>query len=729
MKLIIVESPAKAKTIKNFLDDDYCVVASKGHIRDLPKRTFGIKIQDKHFNPEYEISKDHKDVIEQIKKLSKNAEIVYIATDEDREGEAIGYHINQIINKDVSYPRIVFHEITKKAILDALKNPRDINMDMVNAQQTRRLLDRIVGFKLSPLLNQKIQKGLSAGRVQSSALKLVVDREKEIREFKPIDYFSIDAIFENGKDKVESILIEWEGKKIDKLTLQDKVEASKICEHIKDSNFFVKEIETKVKKVSPPAPFMTSTLQQSASSNLGYSPSKTMQIAQRLYEGVLSDQGVMGLITYMRTDSLNIAKVAQDDARKLIEKNFGESYIPKKPRIYTTKHKSAQEAHEAIRPTRIDFTPQIAKDYLKGDELKLYTLIYNRFLASQSSDAVFESQSAFISDNKAIFKASGSKLVFDGFHKILGSTDKDKILSPLIKDTNLALLKCELNAHQTEPLPRFSEASLVKTLEGLGIGRPSTYAPTIALLSNREYIKIEKKQIFAMDISFVVIDMLEKNFLEIVDSNFTAKLEEKLDKIADSKLDWQGVLWDFYEPFNQKVSDGKTNIASLKIAKQTGQFCPTCGKELVIRNGRYGEFIACSGYPKCKYIKQDDTDNVTNEKCELCGSDMVKKVGRYGEFIACSGYPKCKNIIGQKQAPKNILDGVNCPLCGGGIIKRFSRRGAFFGCSNYPKCDFISNNEPVNIKCKECGYLMAKKETKTKKYLQCLKCKTKEDLS
>lgn len=730
LKLIIVESPAKAKTIKNFLSDDYIVVASKGHIRDLPKYTFGIKIDDKHFNPEYEISKDHKDIIEQIKKLAKKAESIYIATDEDREGEAIGYHINQIINKNVSFPRIVFHEITKKAILDSLKNPRDINMDMVNAQQTRRLLDRIVGFKLSPLLNQKIQKGLSAGRVQSSALKLIVDREKEIREFKPITYFSIDAIFENGKDKVESILVEWEGKKIDKLTLQDKKQAQDIHRYIQDSSFVVQEIETKNKKISPPPPFMTSTLQQSASTNLGYSPSKTMQIAQKLYEGALSNQGVMGLITYMRTDSLNIAKVAQDEARKLIEETFGESYIPKKPRIYTTKQKNAQEAHEAIRPTRIDFTPSIAKDYLKGDELNLYTLIYNRFLASQSSDAIFESQSVFISDKKAVFKASGSKLVFDGFHKILGNSDKDKILSPLKKDSNLELFKCELNSHQTEPPPRFSEASLVKTLEGLGIGRPSTYAPTIGLLSNREYIKIEKKQIFATDISFVVIEMLEKNFLEIVDSSFTAKLEEKLDKIAVSKLDWQNVLWDFYEPFNQKVSDGKTNITSLKVVKQTGEFCPNCGKELVIRNSRYGEFIACSGYPKCKYVKKDveKENNIVDEKCEFCGKDMLKKVGRYGEFIACSGYPECKNIKGQKQVPKNILEDVNCPLCGGDIVKRFSKKGVFYGCSNYPKCNFISNDEPINNKCKECGYLMAKKETKSKKYLYCLKCKTKEEI-
>ncbi|RAX54734.1 DNA topoisomerase I [Helicobacter sp. 16-1353] len=732
MKLIIVESPAKAKTIKNFLGDDFVVVASKGHIRDLPKKAFGIKIEGKNFYPEYEVSKDHKEIVQHIKKLAKEADVIYIATDEDREGEAIGYHIGQLINKNASYPRIVFHEITKKAILDSLKNPREINANMVNAQQARRLLDRIVGFKLSPLLNQKIQKGLSAGRVQSSALKLIVDREKEIKSFIPIQYFSIDSIFHKNKQKIEAQLIEWEGNKIEKLSLRKKEEAEMMRDWIVKSKFSVKNIETKNKKVSPPPPFMTSTLQQSASNVLGYSPSKTMQIAQRLYEGILSDKGIMGLITYMRTDSLNIAKVAQNEARKLIVEMFGEDFIPKTPRIYTTKQKNAQEAHEAIRPTRLDFTPEIASKYLKSDELKVYTLIYNRFLASQSSDAIFQSQNGFISDEKAVFKASGSKLIFDGFYKIIGNKDKDKLLAPLEIGEELLLDECKVNAHQTEPPPRFSEASLVKTLESLGIGRPSTYAPTISLLANREYIKIEKKQIFARDISFVVIDMLEKHFLEIVDSSFTAKLEEKLDKIADSTLDWQKVLWDFYEPFIHQINDGKANIASLKVVKQTGEFCADCGKELVIRNSKYGEFIGCSGYPKCKYIKQEQKQDEiiqSEEKCEICGKAMVKKKGRYGEFLACSGYPDCKNIKSlAKNNTKKILQNVKCPLDGGNIVQRFSKRGTFFGCDNYPKCNFISKDEPTNEKCQECGSIMAKKETKTKKYLQCIKCKYKKEI-
>lgn len=742
LKLIIVESPTKARTIKNFLGSDYKVVASKGHIRDLPKKKFGIKIESEtqNFSPEYEISSDHKDIVNEIKKLAKTANAVYIATDEDREGEAIGYHINQIIDKNKQFPRIVFHEITKNAIVESLKNPRKINLDMVNAQTARRLLDRIVGFKLSPLLNQKIQKGLSAGRVQSSALKLIVDKEREIKAFKPIKYFSIDAIFSKDSN-VEAVLCEYNGKKIAKLDLQDEKKAQEILEQAKTLTFLVKNIEEKSKKISPPPPFMTSSLQQSASSNLGFSPSRTMQIAQKLYEGVSTNQGTMGVITYMRTDSLNIAKVAQDSALKQIEKDFGKEYLPSKPRIYVNKQKSAQEAHEAIRPTLIDFTPQIAKDYLPSDELKLYTLIYNQFLASQSTDALFQSQNIIFSDkNHSLqFKANGSKLVFDGFYKILGTKNKDKILPHLKVNESIDLKKCDINPHETEPPPRFSEASLIKTLEGLGIGRPSTYAPTISLLKNREYIKVEKKQIFATEISFVVIDMLKEHFIEIVDSNFTAKLEEKLDSIAEAKAKWQSVLWDFYENFEKQLNSGKSNIASLKQNILTGDICPECGKELVKRKSKFGEFVGCSGYPKCKYIVREDSakDSESVESsdfgvCEKCGKAMVKKMGRNGAFIACSGYPKCKNAKSLNAKQKSF--DINCPKCGGKIIERMSRRGKFYGCGNYPKCDFISNGEPTAKKCESCDNngeskgMLVLKETKTKKYLECLDCKNKVDL-
>ena len=615
LNLIIVESPAKAKTLRSFLSqekDKYEVVASLGHIRDLPKFTFGITIDNKKFTPKYEIDKDHKNIVEEIKKLAKKAKKIYIATDEDREGEAIGYHISQIIGGD-NYPRIFFHEITKEAILNALRNPRKINMDMVNAQQARRLLDRIVGFKLSPLLGQKIQKGLSAGRVQSAALKMIVDREKEIQNFKPIKYFSIDAIFENNIEtklvninnieskKIELVdLINWKGEKIDKthITIKDEISANKIIELARNGVFKVESIENKNKKVSPPPPFMTSTLQQNASNILGYSPSKTMQIAQKLYEGLQVDDGIMGLITYMRTDSLNIAKQAQKNAIAFIKKEFGEEYVSEIPRIYSTKQKNAQEAHEAIRPTRIEFTPTMAKIYLKPDELKLYTLIYDRFLASQSADAIFQSQNVFISNTDLIFKASGSKLVFDGFYRIIEYENKDRLLPELKEEMEIKLNKCHVTEHETAPPPRYSEASLIKTLESFDIGRPSTYAPTTALLIKREYIKINNKQIFATDIAFTIIELLQKYFLEIVDYKFSALLEGKLDEIANSKLEWQNVLWDFYEPFLKKIDDGKKNIKSLKIVTPTGEKCPKCSEDLVIRNGKYGEFIACSGYPK-----------------------------------------------------------------------------------------------------------------------------------
>lgn len=749
-----MESPAKARTIKNFLGSEYKVVASKGHIRDLPKKKFGIKIEGQIFSPEYEVSADHKEIVSEIKKLAKDANAVYIATDEDREGEAIGYHINQIIDEKRAFPRIVFHEITKNAIIESLKNPRKINLDMVNAQQARRLLDRIVGFKLSPLLNQKIQKGLSAGRVQSSALKLIVDKEREIADFKPIKYFSIDAIFQKNAESraessldsaIEAILCEYNGKKIAKLDLQDESLAEQILREAQKCEFMVENIEEKSKKVAPPPPFMTSSLQQSASSNLGFSPTRTMQIAQKLYEGVPTNNGTQGVITYMRTDSLNIAKIAQDAARKVIARDFGEQYLPPKPRIYANKQKSAQEAHEAIRPTNLDFTPALAKAYLASDELKLYTLIYNQFLASQSSDALFANQNIIFGAQNIRFKASGSKLVFEGFHRILNTKNKDKILPALAKQERVKLAKCAKNAHETEPPSRFSEASIIKTLEGLGIGRPSTYAPTIALLKAREYIRVEKKAIFATEISFVVVDMLKEHFLEIVDSGFTARLEEKLDLIAESKLGWQGVLWEFYENFERQINSGKSNIASLKQNTPTGEECPECGKELVRRKSKFGEFVGCSGYPKCKYILRDSAESADSAPnsaessdfgvCEKCGKAMVKKMGRNGAFIACSGYPKCKNAKSlNAKKERKALEGMKCPKCGGEIMERISRRGKFYGCGNYPKCDFISNGEPTDKKCESCDNkgdfkgMMIKKELKTKSYFQCLDCKNKVDL-
>lgn len=731
--LIIVESPAKARTIKNFLGGAYNVIASKGHIRDLPKHTFGIKIENETFTPEYQIDTSHKEVVNELKKLAKEAKEIYIATDEDREGEAIGYHIATAIGKDPSkLPRIVFHEITQKAIEDALKNPRHIDMDRVNAQQARRLLDRIVGYRLSPLIASKIQRGLSAGRVQSSALKIIIDREKEILNFKPIIYYTIESLFKKNKTSLEADLVEFKGKKIEKLTLQESTEAKEIVEALKSESFNVKEIETKRRKTATPPPFMTSTLQQSASSQLGFSPSRTMQAAQKLYEGVMTHKGSMGVITYMRTDSLNIAKVAQDEARKLIAKSYGKEYVPSKPKVYATKAKGAQEAHEAIRPTLMDFTPQIAAQYLKGDELKLYTLIYKRFLASQMQDAEFELQNIMIYCKVAQLKISGRKLVFDGFYRVLGNEDKDKLLPEFAKEEVLKLEKCTASKHQTEPPARYSEASLIKTLESLGIGRPSTYAPTIALLTSRDYISVEKKQIKPQEVAFKVVELLEGHFNEIVDSKFTANLEERLDAIAESKQDWQQLLWEFYDPFIQKISEGKTSIASQKIAIPTGENCPLCGKELVQRKSRFGEFVGCSGYPKCKYIKKEQSVTSDDEDlgvCEKCGKPMVKKHGRNGEFLACSGYPECKNAKALKDSKvqPQVLEDVKCPKCGGEILERMGRLGKFYGCGNYPKCDFIAKFPPTNQTCPKCNEVMLKRTYRKKPVLECLACKERID--
>ncbi|RVY53009.1 type I DNA topoisomerase [Helicobacter pylori] len=723
--LVIVESPAKAKTIKNFLDKNYEVIASKGHVRDLSKFALGIKIDETGFTPNYVVDKDHKELVKQIIELSKKASITYIATDEDREGEAIGYHVACLIGgKLESYPRIVFHEITQNAILNALKTPRQIDMSKVNAQQARRFLDRIVGFKLSSLISSKITKGLSAGRVQSAALKLVIDREREIKAFKPLTYFTLDAYFE---PHLEAQLISYKGNKLKAQELIDGKKAQEIKNELEKESYTISSIVKKSKKSPTPPPFMTSTLQQSASSLLGFSPTKTMSIAQKLYEGVATPQGVMGVITYMRTDSLNIAKEALEEARAKILKDYGKDYLPPKAKVYSSKNKNAQEVHEAIRPTSIILEPNALKDYLKPEELKLYTLIYKRFLASQMQDALFESQSVVVACEKGEFKASGRKLLFDGYYKILGNDDKDKLLPNLKENDPIKLEKLESNAHVTEPPAHYSEASLIKVLESLGIGRPSTYAPTISLLQNRDYIKVEKKQISALESAFKVIEILEKHFEEIVDSKFSASLEEELDNIAQNKADYQQVLKDFYYPFMDKIEAGKKNIISQKVHEKTGQSCPKCGGELVKKNSRYGEFIACNNYPKCKYIKQTENanDEAKQELCEKCGGEMVQKFSRNGAFLACNNYPECKNTKSLKNTPnaKETIEGVKCPECGGDIALKRSRKGSFYGCNNYPKCNFLSNHKPINKRCEKCHYLMSERMYRKKKAHECIKCK------
>ncbi|EPB0946798.1 type I DNA topoisomerase [Campylobacter upsaliensis] len=689
--LIIVESPAKARTISNFLGNKYEVMASKGHIRDLPKTSFGIKIEEDHFVPEYRISKDHSALVKELKEKAAKAGQVYLATDEDREGEAIAYHIAKAIGKDEnSLPRIVFHEITQSAIEHALKNPRKLDINSVNAQQTRRLLDRIVGYKLSPLLGQKIQRGLSAGRVQSAALKIIVDREKEIRAFVPLEYFSIDMIF--SKD-LEAELVEFDAKKLEKLSLTNKDRAKLILEECQKAQFVIENIESKERKIAPPPPFMTSTLQQSASNRLGFTPKKTMMIAQKLYEGVKTHQGTMGVITYMRTDSLNLAKEAVKSARELIKEHFGKEYLPSKENIYTTKSKGAQEAHEAIRPTNLSFTPELAAKYLEKDELRLYTLIYNRFLACQMNPAISQSEGVFARGGRALFKISGRRVLFEGFYKVYGDMDKDKILPEFKKAEVLKTQKLSMSNHFTEPPSRYSEAGLVKKLESLGIGRPSTYAPTISILSARDYVVIEKKQLKPNEIAFSVTELLEKNFSDIVDSHFTSNLENTLDEIAENKADWQETLREFYYPFMRKIEEGKSTIKSQKTFTKLDEKCPECGGELAVRKGRYGEFIACLAFPKCRYSRNLKEDNA--EKKE------TKK-------------------------PNGI--GVKCPKCKDGeVVERFSRRGKFYGCNHYPKCDFVSNYKPSEEKCEKCGEMMVIKELKKGTFLECLKCKIKKE--
>ncbi|MBD3795113.1 MAG: type I DNA topoisomerase [Epsilonproteobacteria bacterium] len=735
--LIIVESPAKAKTISHFLGKDYKVIASKGHIRDLPKSSFGITIKDGKFVPKYVVSKDVAKTVDELKSLAKVAKTIYIATDEDREGEAIGYHIAMAIKKEpTTLPRIVFHEITKTAISHALENPRIINMDSVNAQQTRRLLDRVVGYKLSPLLASKIQKGLSAGRVQSSALKIVVDREREIEAFEAVEYWSVEAVFEKN---IHSSIISFNGKKLDKMSIENKQMSDEIVQSVQNESFIVEGVQKRQQTTKTPPPFMTSTLQQSASTQLGFSPKKTMMIAQKLYEGVKTNKGMAGIITYMRTDSLNLATEAITQVREHIKKHFGEKYLPNEPKSYVTKAKMAQEAHEAIRPTTIEFSPLVAKDFLSNDELKLYTLIYNRFVACQMMDAKLEIQTILFNGQRSIFKANGKRIVFDGFYRVTGADQDDKILPPLEPNLSVTLYDVKGEQHFTEPPARYNEASLIKKLESVGIGRPSTYAPTINILETREYIEIEKKRITPTKIAFTVTELLEKNFDEIVNSNFTSSMEDELDLIAEGKQDWQETLKNFYEPFMKKIEEGKANIVNLKVAIPTGEPCPSCGSELLQRKGRYGEFIACSNFPECKYtrpIKKEagETEEMVGEKsdeiCDKCGSSMVIKESKNGKFLACSAYPTCRNAKPLNASGKVTKIDVACPKCGKKIIERIGRRGKFYGCEDYPTCTFISNAMPTDTKCSQCGTIMSHRVLKTKEVWECLnsECKHKDEI-
>ena len=657
-KLIIVESPAKAKTISKFVDNAV-VLASKGHIRDLPSYTLGVKIEDGKFIPHYEITPDHKHIVSEIKDEARVTGKVYLASDEDREGEAIGYHIATILGGDpLSYDRIVFHEITKSAILKALENPRKLNMHAVEAQETRRILDRIVGYKLSPLVNRKVASRLSAGRVQSAVLKLVNDREKEITKFVPVTYYELPITV---RQDTPASLVSHKDLKITKQCLQDKNQALEIKASIEKDSFKVSDISSKKASYKPQPPFKTTTLQQAASTELGYDPTKVMSIAQKLYEGVDTPNGRKGVITYMRTDSLNLADEAVKAIRNQILKDHGKEYLPNEPRVYENKTKGAQEAHEAIRVTDITFTLDDAKRFLEPDQFKVYKLIYNRTMMCQMSDSQVENQTVLINGNENVIKIVGRKVLFDGWTKLKDKSTDDILLPPYSIGSEISIQAVKLDEKQTEPPARYNAASLVKTMEDLGIGRPSTYAATINLLLKKQYVKTEGKAMFITETGQKLSNFLEKHFEDVVDDKFTSIMESKLDDIALGKTDMNTVLNSYCTPLLAKIEKAFKEIPSEKPeAKSTGEICPKCKEhELVIRTGKNGEFKACSGYPKCKYIEHKEVPvDESAGRCPNCGRGLIKREGRFGAYYSCSGYPECKFIT------KYPISDQPCPKCG-----------------------------------------------------------------
>lgn len=641
--LIIVESPSKAKTISKFLDG-VDVIASKGHIRDLPSYYLAIKIEDGKYTPLYDIEAGHKAIVKDIKYLAKNKKVL-LASDEDREGEAIGYHIATILGGNIEdYDRIVFHEITKSAILHAIAHPRKLDMNAVHAQEARRMLDRIVGYKLSPLLSSKVESKLSAGRVQSATLKLVYDREISIRTFIPKTYYSVQGVFEKN---IPAVLSYVDGTSIKDQSLTDKEEVDKIVDECKKSTWVVDTISSQNKKHSPKPPFTTSTLQQTANTVYGFTPDRTMSIAQKLYEGVPTHNGEKGVITYMRTDSLNLSVEAVTAIRAQIEKEHGHRYLSEQPRSYVTKSKGAQEAHEAIRVTDVTFTPKEAEFYLDKDELKLYTLIYNRFMMCQMADNEVKNMSInFVTKDNyrpIRFKAPGRQVVFDGWTKLALNTKGDIILPKIEISKKVTLDQIEAQEKQTEPPARYNQASIVKAMEDAGIGRPSTYAATVSLLLKRGYVVNENKALVISPTGEKVINFLDKYFNEITDSNFTSIMESKLDEIALGNMEMNQVLDEFCKPLMEKVKEGYDKIPSQKVVEKTGELCPSCGGDLVKRKTRYGEMIGCSNFPKCRYVhnqnKKDDIE--TDMSCPICKSKVVMKDGRFGTYYACSK-PKCK---------------------------------------------------------------------------------------
>lgn len=693
-KLVIVESPSKSRTIEKYLGSDYKVVSSKGHIRDLATRGkggLGIDVEN-HFTPTYEISKDKKETVKELKNAASKCSEVYLASDPDREGEAIAWHLAEVLEVDQSKQnRVIFNEITKNAVIDAFDHPRTIDMDLVKSQETRRMLDRIIGFKLSGLLKNKI-KSKSAGRVQSVALNLIVEREKEIEAFKSEEYWTIDANVEKNRKSFKASLNKIGGKKV---KISNEQEANAIISSC-DGDFVVKSIERKVKKKQPRLPFITSTLQQEASTKLNFSSKKTMTLAQKLYEGISIRGNHEGLITYMRSDSTRLSDVFVKEAFSYIEKEYGKKYVGS---VHQKNNKNAQDAHEAIRVTHIDYTPDSIKNDLTNDEYKLYKMIYARTMAYLMAPSQSDSVSVVIENNGHAFQASGSVLKFDGYLKVYKDYEqtKDEVLPELEVDEILKNVKLEGKQHFTEPPLRYSEARLIKEMEEKGIGRPSTYATIIDTIQKRAYVELiksnenSKTKVFKPTEQGILTDKsLQEYFSSIINVSYTANMEKDLDQIADGQKESEKELQDFYDKFMPLLDEAYENMEKMAPEK-TGELCPQCGSELVYRNGRFGRFISCSNYPECKYTKNEQEEQTTEDVCPNCGSPMVVKKGRYGTFIACSNYPTCKTIKKdekEKETPKET--GELCPECGKPLIERKSRYGTtFVGCSGFPKCRYI----------------------------------------
>lgn len=711
--LVIVESPAKAKTIEKYLGKDFIVRASIGHIKDLPKSKLGVDV-DNNFMPTYEVIKGKTKVIAEIKKLALTADCVYLAPDPDREGEAIAWHVAEEIKKIKKPPmirRVLFNEITKNAIREAINQPQELNLNMFEAQQARRILDRLVGYQISPILWEKVRRGLSAGRVQSVAVRLVCEREEAIRNFTAQEYWYLEVELTGGmKPSFIARLSKCHDKKID---LKNKDETTSLISALEKASFVLTEIQKKEQKRHPSPPFITSKLQQEAARKLGFTAKKTMMLAQHLYEGVDVGDEVVGLITYMRTDSTRVAGSAIQDVRAYIEKTYGADYFPEKPNFYQSK-KGAQDAHEAIRPTSTKYSPEFLKKYLKKDEHRLYELIWKRFVASQMSSAIFDRTTFIIHAGECEFRANGSILKFPGFIAVYmegldegEDPDQDKTLPALSQGEALVRERWVPSQHFTEPPPRFTEASLVKELEEKGIGRPSTYASILSVIRDKKYTEMMEKKFRPTDLGILVNNLLVAHFPRVIDVEFTARMEEALDEVEEGKLPWHEVLKDFYKTFSETLKQAKIEMKDVKRQEiKTDIMCEKCGQAMVIKFGRHGEFLACVNYPDCKNTKEFKKDeagqiqiqrNDTDEKCEKCGSPMVIKTGRFGRFMACSAYPECKST-------KAISIGVNCPKCAKPLTARRSKRGkVFYGCTAYPKCDFASWNKPINEKCPECN--------------------------